>query len=255
MIKDLKLDLIKQERKRKNLEQLNYDLQHRILEGQNEVKEHINVSGTSEIRGRPRIGDQKNDTNEVYAGNNRWIPQITFDQLMGATKPTMFVNRAADFFFSKKTLLESSVTGQTSHRTKNKNDESLKQLDQNSLLTMSGLFAHYLSHSIFTKSLGPLDRNQEAGKMRQHLSKYIGNLKDKTNNLKTKKQSKEKVNKDIEKDVNVEGDDYEKGGNNESIEDDKSDEEEYEVNEKLKNKYQQLLNDDSGSDDENEEDK
>ncbi|XP_053597914.1 uncharacterized protein LOC128668619 isoform X2 [Microplitis demolitor] len=117
------------------------------------------------------------------------------------------------------------------------------------------LFKHYLSHSIFTKSLKSFERTQEVGKMRQHISKYIGNLKDKTNNPKKKKQSKEKVNKDIRTDVNVEGEDYEKGGNNDNIEDDKSYEEENEVDEGIKEKYRQFLYKESESDDGNDKNK
>lgn len=64
---------------------------------------------------------------------------MAFTQLMGESKPSLFINRAADFFFSKETLLESSVTGQLSHRSKDKDGGDIKQLDQNTLLTISGM--------------------------------------------------------------------------------------------------------------------
>ncbi|KAH0552464.1 hypothetical protein KQX54_010444 [Cotesia glomerata] len=75
---------------------------------------------------------------------------------------------------NKETLLESSVTGQSSHRSKDKNDGAHKQLDQNTLLTMSGENDNEGDNNSETASLE--DRSDEEDREKNKLQKNYKNI-------------------------------------------------------------------------------
>lgn len=81
---------------------------------------------------------------QVYIGDNEWISDNLYELWMGLPKISQFIEEVARYIFGENTLLQSTVTGKKSNRSKEEPAVPVNRLDPTLVARMRGNYATYL---------------------------------------------------------------------------------------------------------------
>ncbi|KAH0537968.1 hypothetical protein KQX54_002214 [Cotesia glomerata] len=75
-----------------------------------------------------RIGSESDDHKKIYIGLDHWMEKEMDKTAMESRRATMFINTMTVYIFGTDTLIKSTVTGNTSRRSKDIKDDVEKPL-------------------------------------------------------------------------------------------------------------------------------
>lgn len=87
-----------------------------------------------------RIGSESDDHKRIYIGHNHWMDKEMYKTAMDSRRASLFINTMAVYIFGTDTLLKSTVTGNTSRKSKDikENGEKPLKLPQDGIMILRG---------------------------------------------------------------------------------------------------------------------
>ncbi|XP_029169771.1 putative uncharacterized protein DDB_G0282129 isoform X1 [Nylanderia fulva] len=131
------------------------------------------------------IGYIEADTEKIYLGHNVWISTESYALVIGtATTPSMFVAEMMLVLFPYKTLLNSTLSGKPSNRTKADIRKAYKKLDPIKVLAIKAIFRHWL---LTEKRMSEIEADEEVDKAKEYMRRKLASMKE-SRQLQTKKK-------------------------------------------------------------------